>query len=77
MAFNNINPVHCLIAVLCIASILILGGAMDGIPPFDYCIGKGPCFKEGQDCVQTKAYPGKEGNGYKLQHASVFFLLLC
>jgi hypothetical protein len=34
----------------CDITILIVGGAVDGIPPYDYCIGKGPCLSKGQDC---------------------------
>ncbi|WJX72408.1 hypothetical protein P8452_56294 [Trifolium repens] len=38
-----INRVHFFIALLCIASILISGGAIDVGPPFSICIGQGPC----------------------------------
>ncbi|AES66667.2 LCR-like protein [Medicago truncatula] len=44
---TGINRVHFFIAILCIASVLTI---VDGIPPYDYCIGKGPCLSKGQDC---------------------------
>ncbi|KEH38607.1 LCR-like protein [Medicago truncatula] len=48
---TGINCMQLLITFLCIACVLTLGGAINGIPPETNCISKGPCAKYSDYCA--------------------------